>query len=591
MGIPSKPRLRHVVRQRNGYYYRRRIPTDLLPYYTGRGEYGSGFVQRTLGTGDPRVAPTAWAQVHGEVEAEWKRVREHLRTANTPQTLDQIDEATSKALIWKCWLAWKALGFAATKTMDQFGVWSLEVIERLPPAIEYMTARAVRVWHDDLDSQPQRRILTPYASNAMSRELAAMIPELHAMPAIEPGRVPGSPIPVRKPKMLGEVMNEWFASHRRKNLKVVSGRDGKQNRPADRNYDVPFKVARDVLGETTFISHITRDDVLELVDVLCHLPKGAHDIHDRDGTPFRELAHEAKAAVENGDAVEFLADSSLNKYLTGITTLFTFATHNNWVREHPANGLTILGGNGSLRRALSAEELGRLFHAGYTPVANSWIPLLLLYHGCRTNEIAQLDVADVICRPSGVWCLHLTEDSDAAPSELNLDQKDGAARKSLKTLASRRLIPIHREIIRMGFLRYVEDRRREGRTKLFNVAGSRAAWDSIREDVYAMFAATGVYKKGEVVPYSLRHTWTAWMTDAGVASEVQEAIGGWSLTGSARKKYGRKSGTTVVRYEPEALSTHLDRLDFGQLFCQPAPAGWSMAQFERIPGSGDLAVA
>lgn len=322
-----------------------------------------------------------------------------------------------------------------------------------------------------------------------------------------------------------------------------------------------------------------RDDVLELVDVLCHLPKGAHDIHDSEGTSFRDLARTAKAAIENGDEVEFLADSSLNKYLGGITTLFTFAEDNTWIAEHPANGIKILGGNSSKRRALTADELGRLFHAGYAPLVNSWIPLLLLFHGCRTNEIAQLDVADVVLRPSGLWCLNLTEDSG----------ESGAMEKSLKTEASRRLIPIHHRILELGFLNFVDSRRREGRVKLFNVAGPRA-WDSIREDVYAMFSAASVYKKGEVVPYSLRHTWTASMTDAKVPGEVQEAIGGWSLSGGARKNYGRKRGTQVVRYEAEALTDYLNLLDYGPLFSQPAPAGWSMAGFERAPVSRDHAI-
>ncbi|MGE5505079.1 MAG: DUF6538 domain-containing protein [Actinomycetota bacterium] len=568
MGGVTKINLKHVIQQRQGYYYFRRIPKDVLPFYEARGEYGSGFLQRTLGTGDPRQVPGMWARVHAEVEAEWDRIREHLRTVSAPQTLDQIDEATAKALIWKCWLAWVALGFPAEKTMEEFGAWALRVVERLPAGIEYMTPRAVRDWHDDLDAQPQRRILTPFAVNAMARELPGMTPALNAMPVLDLEKNPAFAAAARKPKMLREVMDAWYANHRRKNLKMVTDKDGTPVKVADKNYDVPFKIARDVLGETTFVSHVSRDDILDLVDVICHLPKGAHDIHDRDGTPYRDLAAAAKAALEEGDEVEFNADSSLNKYLGGITTLFTFALNNTWLKEHPANGIKILGGNASKRRALTAEELGKLFHAGYRPQVNSWVPLLLLTHGCRTNEIAQLDVADVIQRPSGLWCLNLTEEGD----------------KSLKTEASIRTIPIHRKMIDLGFLAFVEERRAAGQRKLFNVAGARA-WDSIREDMYAMFAATGVYKQGEVVPYSLRHTWTAWMTDAGVEPEKQEAIGGWSLSGGARKRYGRKQGTKVVRYEPEALVDDLNRLDYGTLFVEAAPEGWDMARFERVQGT------
>jgi hypothetical protein len=52
---------------------------------------------------------------------------------------------------------------------------------------------------------------------------------------------------------------------------------------------------------------------------------------------------------------------------------------------------------------------------------------------------------------------------------------------------------------------------------------------------------------------------------------------------SARKRYGRKSGTKVVRYGPEALVDDLNRLDYGPLFQEQAPAEWDMAAFERVP--------
>lgn len=571
--------LKHEYHQDNTYYLRRRIPTDLLEWYRTQG-VASGYIQRTTGTSDPKVAKANWPRIQAELEAEWARIRDHLRTANTPQTLDQIDETTAKTLIWKCWVAWRALGFESTKAIDDFGGWALRVLEKLPTGVDYLTPRAVKDWHDTIDQRPQVRMLSPFAQNAVAREVPNMIPALKGMQVLDLAKNPVYALPTRKAKMLGEVMDAWYASHRRKNLKVNYDKDGNPVKVADKNYDVPFKVARDVLGENTVVSHITRDDVLELVDVICNLPKGAHDVHDRDGTPFRVLAMRAKEALEQGDEVEFNADSSLNKYLGGITTLFTFAVNNTWLTQNPANDIKILGGNGSKRRALSADELAALFHSGYQPVVNSWVPLLLVYHGCRTNEIAQLDVADIVQRPGGLWCLNLTEEVLEQVEDTEGTGRTGG--KSLKTVASRRLIPVHHSVLDRGFIDFVAARRRDGHRKLFNVAGT-SAWDSIRQDIYAMFAAAGVYKKGEVVPYSFRHTWTAMMTEAKVTAEVQEAIGGWSLSGGARKNYGRKRGTQVVRYEPEALVDDLNKLQIQGLFMHPPPDGWRMATFEKEP--------
>ena len=68
-----------------------------------------------------------------------------------------------------------------------------------------------------------------------------------------------------------------------------------------------------------------------------------------------------------------------------------------------------------------------------------WIPLIALYSGARLDEIAQLLVADV--RESHrTWIFHITT--------------EGEGEKSTKTDGSRRVIPIHSELIRIGLLDY-----------------------------------------------------------------------------------------------------------------------------------------
>lgn len=70
-----------------------------------------------------------------------------------------------------------------------------------------------------------------------------------------------------------------------------------------------------------------------------------------------------------------------------------------------------------------------------------WVPLLMLHGALRVGEAAQLCTSDVV-KNDGVWCLDIN--------------KKGPGKK-LKNRASGRLIPLHRSVIRMGFLRYVRD--------------------------------------------------------------------------------------------------------------------------------------
>nr|WP_264185814.1 site-specific integrase [Roseicella aerolata] len=64
-----------------------------------------------------------------------------------------------------------------------------------------------------------------------------------------------------------------------------------------------------------------------------------------------------------------------------------------------------------------------------------WLPILALYHGARLEELADLKRRDLRC-DGGVWCINITE-------------ADG---RRLKNGNADRVVPLHPEVIRMGFL-------------------------------------------------------------------------------------------------------------------------------------------
>ncbi|HDM8143976.1 TPA: site-specific integrase [Vibrio harveyi] len=69
-----------------------------------------------------------------------------------------------------------------------------------------------------------------------------------------------------------------------------------------------------------------------------------------------------------------------------------------------------------------------------------WIPLLLRYTGARLNEVCSLYTDDIVFI-KGIACISINNDSDD---------------KKLKNICSRRFIPIHSELIRLGFLDFVK---------------------------------------------------------------------------------------------------------------------------------------
>ena len=81
--------------------------------------------------------------------------------------------------------------------------------------------------------------------------------------------------------------------------------------------------------------------------------------------------------------------------------------------------------------------------------ADFWLPMLGLFTGGRVSELSQIDIAD-IQKHGEVWALSINNEGD----------------KSVKTLASTRLIPLHPTLIECGFLEYVNDAQQYGK-KLF----------------------------------------------------------------------------------------------------------------------------
>ena len=81
--------------------------------------------------------------------------------------------------------------------------------------------------------------------------------------------------------------------------------------------------------------------------------------------------------------------------------------------------------------------------------ADFWLPMLGLFTGGRISELAQLDIAD-IQQHGDIWAISINDEGD----------------KSVKALASRRLIPLHPTLVDCGFLDYLKDAAQHG-TKLF----------------------------------------------------------------------------------------------------------------------------
>ncbi len=154
-----------------------------------------------------------------------------------------------------------------------------------------------------------------------------------------------------------------------------------------------------------------------------------------------------------------------------------------------------------------------------------WLPLLGLFTGGRLNELCQLNALDIAQTTDGIWTIDIMD-----------DEQDRPLPKSLKNRASRRILPIHSELVRMGFLDFVREAVEEGREKLFSDGltyrdkkgwGSNATHFFCRFPSHSTTAAGYFFKQGIRVRdskgdtdrknfHSFRHTFADLARRAGV---------------------------------------------------------------------------
>lgn len=136
---------------------------------------------------------------------------------------------------------------------------------------------------------------------------------------------------------------------------------------------------------------------------------------------------------------------TINTRLSCFSELFKWGIKNGYCKVNVFDGSQLKDNRNTreLRLPFTPEDLNRIFKSEKitSPVKpwQRWIPLLALYTGARLNELCQLQRKDIKC-VDGIWCIFIT---------------DKGENQHLKSISSRRVIPLHTEIIKVGFLEYI----------------------------------------------------------------------------------------------------------------------------------------
>jgi integrase len=260
-----------------------------------------------------------------------------------------------------------------------------------------------------------------------------------------------------------------------------------------------------------------------------------------------------------------VSPGTINKQLGAVQAIAAWGHANGVIPEDTAWSDPFakmrLQGEQSERTSFGGPDLKLLFAApvftkheypdGGRGVAAFWLPVLALFTGARQAELASLTVADVQEEPeTSTPLLYITSQASRG--------------KRLKTKASQRVIPVHAQLVKLGFLKYVEDvRRREGeKAFLFPlVAPSRgragvAAWSKW---FGRYLRAQGVSDTAKVF-HSFRHGFKDALRQGKVNQEIHDALTGHAQASTVSGGYGAKE--MLARFGVKVLKSAVAKVEY-----------------------------
>ncbi len=326
-----------------------------------------------------------------------------------------------------------------------------------------------------------------------------------------------------------------------------------------------WRLLKEVLGSSRDVATISREDGRRLFETVKALPKGLVKIKALAGLPLPTAIERAAK-----DGLPVIGPKTVNgSYMAFLSSAFGWAVKEQWLQSNPVAGLTVADNVDAAdkRDPFTSEQLTTIFNgAPWYPRDPSprgkplhfWGPLLALYHGMRRGEIAQLSVADV-------------QEVDGVMVMLVRPGQDG---QRVKTKASRRMLPVHPELQRMGFLAFVAEQRRGRQKQLFpgEEANSNGQWGDGFSDWFTRLLASREVTGQRLGLHSFRHNFEDRLRAAGLrGSDIGKALAGRARQGGNDSGDTYGSGYAAPQLAEALRSIVYPDLDLSHLYTINAP--------------------
>jgi integrase len=571
MGMRALSANHHLVERNGSFYFRRRVPLHLVP------RIGKPFVQYSLGTNDKKEAIK-----RREVEdLKWSARFEDLASdpGASKSEPDSLPPSNARPPSDESALR---LVYDYVQRMDERS--RKRHLEDGPATEEERRETRMNV---EVDMQHMRSLDDPDAQASIqhigrkilrSAELPSDDPSALSTPFLDLVRRAvlelqrrtlarlddnyGSPYfdelfnPAKQPSLNVRELAEQLLADKREEAEL----NGLAPKSIDKQRS-SLALVVEILGEETPVSAIGYDQCKNVQKSLAKLPP------NRNKT-FKDLTIAQTIERARVEGIPPMSPLTQQPYLAALKDLLDLALNKGFIAHNHAQSLKPLKRDGvaagDKRAPFTLQQIKTFFESDfYQNCARGgpkpyklavrdwqfWMPLLCLFMGLRPNEVCQLHKGDVRATAAGVHYVDVVvsaEDSDPATQSL----------KTLKTATSRRRVPIHPELLAIGFLDFVAGK-----------AGAEALLFSVKPDKYGNHAryalkrfadaylSAAIELKPDQAFYSFRHAFRDALRRSKAPPEILRAFGGWSEGKVVSDDYGDK-------YDPDLTVDHMKMVGF-----------------------------
>ena len=513
------------------YYHRRAVPAEL------RKVVGKREIKRSLKTKNPKEAK----RLNQEVGPEVDRILQSAQ--DSVDGLPLLDDAQAEALAAR-WLHKalqedvedRALATGGDKDADHLSDFLGDVREALaaPVNLKFARSHVQEVLEDGGLVVPEGteayrklslamlRALAVYAKTAMERSLgrwnetqATAPPDLPVV-LVSPQATPSEEAKGAQADghTLSAVLDAYLAE--------------RQLTPrTEHEWRTSFRRLTEVIGGNVAARAVTKVHVRDFKNALLRCPSNM-----RHSLRRRALPDIVRLTEKDTKARPRLSPATVNKSLGAVAAVFAWAVSNGYLDTNVAAGMTVKDPVSAKDKRLpfTTEDLKTVFRADHgryreRDPALFWLPLLALYTGARLSELGQALVSDIKTDQAGI-------------TYLDINALDGG--KSLKTTSSRRKVPLHPELVRCGFLRYVSERKAKGDKRLFpglSLDSKGALTGNFSKRFGRHLRVRLKITDRRKTFHSFRHTFKDACRAAGIENVISDALQGHS-SGTVSGTYG-----------------------------------------------------